>query len=180
MLGKCLVVRYELDAQKRLSTILKQQWNDVLDISCVRINGKDLTFVRDREEWWVCELGDMNRVEVIIFNDEIVELVVYCFQPEIKKDADLGDVKAAMPQTMIEETLLLFRVGIPINMFPLEKNKESKNSMQSQSRQKLSKRWLNMLHKATVYDWCTIGDGVTGQSRQLLPTPHELVRGCQP
>jgi hypothetical protein len=63
MLGKCLVVRYELDAQKRLSTILKQQWNDVLDISCVRINGKDLTFVRDREEWWVCEQGDMNRVE---------------------------------------------------------------------------------------------------------------------
>ena len=77
MLGKCLVVRYELDAQKRLSTILKQQWNDVLDISCVRINGKDQTFVRDREEWWVCEQseqGDMNRVEDInIFNDDCSE-----------------------------------------------------------------------------------------------------------
>ena len=42
---------------------------------------------------------------------------------------------------------------------------------QTQSRQKLSKRGLNMLLKSTVYDWCTIGDRVTGQSRQLLPTP---------
>lgn len=104
MLGKCVVVRYERIAEKRLSTILKQQWNDVLDISCVRIIDKDLTFVRDGGEWWMCEQGDINRVEDInIFNGEIVEFVVYCL-PEIKKDSGPQDVTAAMPQAMIEET----------------------------------------------------------------------------
>ena len=32
--------------------------------------------------------------------------------------------------------------------------------------------------KSTVYDWFTIGDRVSEQSRQLQPA-HELVRGCQ-
>ena len=49
--------------------------------------------------------------------------------------------------------------------------------VQTQSRQKLSKRGLNMLLKSTVYDWCTIGDRVTGQSRQLLPTPPQAREG---
>ena len=66
----------------------------------------------------------------------------------------------------------------------LEKDMKPKDfdeayKVQTQLRQKLSKRWSNMLLESTVYNWCTIGDRVTGQSQQLRP-PHELVRGCQP
>ena len=85
------------------------------------------------------------------------------------------------------------------NMFPPEKKKElihsrgltsnipkkidqSQKLDQSQSRQKLRKRWLchrlNMLLKSTVYDLCTIGDRVTALPDSSCPS-YELVRAGQ-
>jgi hypothetical protein len=52
----------------------------------------------------MCEQGDINPVKDISkFNEEIVELVVYCL-PEIKKDSGPEDVTVAMPQDMIKES----------------------------------------------------------------------------